>query len=52
MIDWGLSGVIVAVIAFVSTCITDAKMKKLTNKVAELEKAAEVVNNDRGSTDL
>lgn len=50
MIDWGLSGVIIAVIAFVSTCITDAKMKKLTNKVAELEKsAAEVINDDGGN---
>lgn len=49
MIDWGLSGVIIAVIAFVSTCITDAKMKKLTNKVAELEKSAEVINDDGGN---
>lgn len=49
MIDWGVSAVIIAVIAFVSTFITDSKMKKLSNKVAELEKAAEVVNDDGGN---
>ena len=49
MIDWGVSAVIIAVIAFISTCITDSKMKKLSNKVAEREKAAEVVNDDGGN---
>lgn len=49
MIDWGLSGVIIAIIAFVSNMITDAKVKKLTNKVAALEKSAEVINDDGGN---
>lgn len=47
--DWGISAVIIAVIAFVSTCITDSKLKKLNNKIAELEKSAEVMNDDGGN---
>lgn len=54
MIDWGLSGAIVAVIAFVSSMLTDTKLKKLSNKVAELEKAlvpVEGSDNDGGNSD-
>lgn len=54
MIDWGLSSAIVAVIAFVSNMITDTKLKKLSNKVAELEKSlvpVEDSDDDGGNTD-
>lgn len=55
MIDWGISGVIVAVIAFVVSEITEVKLKRLTNKVVELEKAlaekpAEVMTDDGGNS--
>lgn len=55
MIDWGLSAIIIAVITFVSSMITDTKLKRLTNKCALLEKQvndlAEDSTNDNGSAD-
>ena len=54
MIDWGLSAALVAVIAFVCSQITEVKLKKLSNKVAELEKALAPVedkDDDGGNTD-
>ena len=54
MIDWGMSAAIVAVIAFVCNTITDTKLKKLSNKVVELEKAlvpVEGSEDDGGNTD-
>jgi len=57
MIDLGLSAGIVALVAFISNMITDAKLKRLTNRLAELEKklepyiGVEGVIDDNGSTD-
>lgn len=56
MIDWGLSAAIVAAVAFISNMITDAKLKRLTNRLAELEKkldsiCVEGVIDDNGITD-
>lgn len=45
MIDWGLSAAITCVIVFVMNCITDIRLKKLSARVAELEKS-EVDKND------
>lgn len=36
--DWGLSGVIVGFIAFISNMFTDARVKRLNNQLADVEK--------------
>lgn len=41
MIGWDVCGVIIAIVAFISNMITDAKLKKLSNRYAQLEKELE-----------
>lgn len=35
--DWGLSGVIVGFIAFISNMFTDSRVKRLNNQITALE---------------
>lgn len=49
--DWGLSAVIIGLVAFISNMLTDIKLKKLSNTVAEMQKRlnSEEMDNDGGS---
>lgn len=43
--DWGLSGVIVGFIAFISNMFTDARVKRLNNQLADFEKRLAIFEN-------
>ncbi len=51
MIDWGLSAAIIAVIAFVCNCFTDAKVKRLTKRISEYEAKTEKPETEVGVDD-
>lgn len=46
MIDWGLSAIIVALITFVCTQVTENRVKKLNDRIAQLENNFSKFNDD------
>ena len=46
MMDWGFSAVIVAVITFICTQVTDSKVKKLNDRIAQLESSTSKLYDD------
>ncbi len=51
IMDWGLSAAIVAVIAFICNCFTDAKVKRLTKRISEYEAKIEKPETEVGADD-
>ncbi len=57
--DWGLSAVIIGLVAFISNMLTDVRVKKLTNSLSELQQKLKPItdeleenDNDSRSVDL
>ncbi len=49
--DWGLSAVIIGLVAFISTMLTDLRVKKLTNSLSELQQKLKPITDELEEND-